>query len=568
MYRSNRPFSKNLSRALRLWAAAVCCLAWMLFPSSAAAQPLIQSPLEPGEAVTVDLLQGEEITYAFDISDVGRFRLQPALLPAAGAVQVSLVRTAVLYKGPVVPIDLTLTPGPYTLRFQADEDAVFDFVLVRHGGAWADNPDAPQAVGPGHFVAGRGPDAQSHYLRLRVPAQTEPREWFLQLGVVKTGPWAATLIGEENTVRQFGAEDGALSFWSDGGDYLLHLALEDAGAPAEVAFYPALETSITPLYLNSEFSGELAPQRRRMLFQAHASQAFLATLRLESDYTGDLDLKIQSLSAPQQFAQRSASPLASENIASLLLPAGSYLISVDRVSGEGSAEFSLAFEADPIRTLPATPGIVTVEYQGEDELLNLHVFDVPRAGQLVEILLEPWSASRPAFVFGRQRRDWMELPQDRVAFVSSAAGPHYVGVRTLYGYGRYDLRIDTERAAPLLAGRGIHAGSIDPATRQDFRLRVPPGSALTSIILISLSDQDLDLETAGYDAALHRLEHKVSAADPKVESVAWFDPAPRYLLVSVLSFGSEPTEFLLITHSQSVAAGISDDSLDNVQTSR
>ena len=511
--------------------------------------------IDLGTAVTVELLQGDAVTYAFDVASVGRYRLMPGTLPPRLGVHVALVAGSgtVLFDAAYTPVDVTLLPDSYTLTFQAvEDDVVFDFMLVRHSGSLATSEDQAKEMHPGQYLPARTRSAESFFALLQIPSQPEAQEWFLQIDHPYVQPLQLSLAGPELTLSQPLQGLDTLSFWSAGGAYLLQLAEVVEGVTPTLAFFSSGQTEITPLYLNSEVASVLSPQRDRMLFQLAVSQGLLATFTLTSDYTGDLDLEVQSISAAANFHHRSSTPLPAEAIENLLLTPGSYLIAVDRQSGQGRAEFTLAVQVDPVRTLSAEPGGTVVAYQGEDELLNLHAFDVERAGQTIEVTLAPRGANRPTLVFGQQRQTWERVQRPRLAFVTSMAGPHYLGIETLYGFGQYELGLATDAVPPLLASSGVYAGTIAPSTRQNFRLRVPQASSLISIILVSLSDQDLDLETNGYDATQHTLEFKISSAHPKVEAVAWYDPTPRYLLVSVLSFGTEPTEFLVVTQSQPI----------------
>lgn len=510
--------------------------------------------LDLGAAVTVELQQGDVVAYTFDVAAVGRYRLMPGALPAGPVIHASLAagNGLRLFDTAHLPVDVTLPPDRYTLTFQARDDVVFDFVLVRHAGRLATREDQAPEVHPGQYLPARPHAAESFFALLRIPPQPEAREWFLHIDPPDGQSLQLSLAGPDLTLDQPLQDLDTVSFWSAGGTYRLRLA-EVAGETSPlVAFFSSGQTEIVPLYLNSQVAGVLPPQRDRMLFRLAVSQGFLATFHLTSDYTGDLDLEIQSISAAAAFHHRSATPLPAEAIENLLLAPGTYLVTVDRRAGQGPAEFTLALQVDPVRTLAAELGGTVVAYQGEDELLNLHVFDVTRAGQTIEATLAPRGANRPTWVFGRQRRTWERVPGNRVVFVTPTAGPHYLGIETLYGFGEYELGLSADAVPPLLARNGFHAGTIAPSTRQNFRLRVLQPASLISIILISRSDQDLDLETNRYDAAQHTLEFKTSAADPKVEAVAWYDPPPGYLLVSVLSFGTAPTEFLVVTQSQPI----------------
>lgn len=190
---------------------------------------------------------------------------------------------------------------------------------------------------------------------------------------------------------------------------------------------------------------------------------------------------------------------------------------------------------------------------GEDEALNLHRFVVERPGQAVRLSLQPRDfAAESAFVFGRQARAWNPVPDREIEFLAPVAGPYFVGVKTLYGFGFYALDIDAGGEPPALPRSGVHADAIEAGQQRSYSLRIPDASHLISVVLVSLSEQDLDLETNQYDAARHALAFKTSAGDPQVESVAWYDPEPGYLLVSVLNFGREPSAFLLVTHSQPI----------------
>lgn len=541
--------------ALRLsWALAVVGLS--LLPAPLRAQTAVAAPraVVLGEAVALELLASETATFSFAVTETGQYRLMPGLRPPAAQVTATLKASnrAALWESAWTPIELGLRPDTYTLTFTASDDAAFDFVLVRARGSFAAAPEALRAVAPGRYLAPRAMDRARLFARLQVPPQTEAREWFLQLEHSAAAPLALTLTGHDQAIRQDVQGRQALSFWSSGGEYLLRLDGLDPGRAPALAYFGRAAEAITPLYLNTRTEAVLARGQARMRFRLDASDAFVAHWTLTSAYPGDLDLTVQALSGADGFAERSRSPFAREALSLLLVP-DAYLVTVERMTGAGEAPFALALHVDPVRTHEAAAGQSTVAYLGEDEALNLHRFVVERPGQAVRLSLQPRDfAAESAFVFGRQARAWNPVPDREIEFIAPVAGPYFVGVKTLYGFGFYALDIDAGGSPPPLPRAGVHADAIEAGQQRSYSLRIPDASHLISVVLVSLSEQDLDLETNQYDAARHALAFKTSSGDPQVESVAWYDPEPGYLLVSVLNFGREPSAFLLVTHSQPI----------------
>ena len=556
--RAGAPATPRLGPAIRL--AGALALVWGvalgLLPAPLWAQTAPSAPRAAvlGEAVALELLASEAATFAFAVTETGKYRLTPGLRPPATQVTATLQASnrAALWEGAWTPVELMLRPDTYTLTFTAADDAAFDFVLVRARGGFAAAPEALRAVAPGRYFEPRALGSASLFARLQVPPQTEAREWFLQLEPEPAAaPLALTLTGDGQDIRQaVQGRQASVGFWSSGGEYLLRLdGLAPDRAPALTYFGRAVEAT-TPLYLNTRTEAALARGQPRMRFRLDVSDAFVAHWTLTSAYPGDLDLTVRSLAQPDGFAARSRSPFAREALSLLLVP-DAYLVTVERAAGTGEAPFALALNVDPVRTHAAAAGQPAVAYLGEDEPLNLHRFAVERPGQIVRLSLQQRDfAAESAFVFGRQARAWEPVPDSEIAFIAPAAGPYFVGVKTLYGFGFYALDIDVAGAPPALPRAGVHADAIEAGQRRSYSLRIPEASHLISIVLVSLSEQDLDLETNQYDAARHALAFKTSSGDPQVESVAWYDPEPGYLLVSVLNFGREPSPFLLVTHSQ------------------
>ncbi len=554
------PAPLRRGRAGRLsWALAlVWGVALGLLPTPLGAQTAISAPRAAvlGEAVALELLASETATFSFAVTAPDKYRLTPGLRPPAAHVTATLQASnrAALWEGAWTPVELTLRPDTYTLTFTALDDAAFDFVLVRARGHFAAAPEALRAVAPGRYLEPRATERATLFARLQVPPQTEAREWFLQLENPAAAPLALTLTGEDRDIRQDVPGSPALvGFWSSGGEYLLRLdGIDPDRAPALTYFGRAAE-AITPLYLNTRTEAALARGQERMRFRLDVSEAFVAHWTLTSAYPGDLDLTVHSLAEPDGFAAHSRSPFAREALSLLLVP-DAYLVTVERAAGAGAAPFALALNVEPVRTHEAAAGQPAVAYLGEDEPLNLHRFAVERPGQVVRLSLQPRDfAADSAFVFGRQARAWNPVPDRELAFIAPAAGPYFVGVKTLYGFGFYALGIDVAGEPPPLPRAGVHADEIEAGQRRSYSLRIPDAAHLISVVLVSLSEQDLDLETNQYDAARHALAFKTSSGDPQVEAVAWYDPAPGYLLVSVRNFGREPSAFLLVTHSQPLA---------------
>lgn len=551
------PATPRLGPASRLsWALAVVwSVALGLLPAPLGAQTAPSAPRAAvlGEAVALELLASETATFSFAVTATDKYRLTPGLRPPAAQVTATLKASdrATLWEGAWTPVELALRPDTYTLTFTALDDAAFDFVLVRARGHFAAAPEALRAVAPGRYLAPRATESAALFARLQVPPQTEAREWFLQLENPAAAPLALTLTGEDRDIRQDVQGNQALvGFWSSGGEYLLRLdGIDPNRAPALTYFGRAAE-AIAPLYLNTRTEAALARGQERMRFRLDVSEAFVAHWTLTSAYPGDLDLTVHSLAQPDSFAERSRSPFAREALSLLLVP-GAYLVTVERMAGGGEAPFVLALDVDPVRTHDAAAGQLAVAYLGEDEPLNLHRFAVERPGQVVRLSLQPRDfTAESAFVFGRQAQTWNPVPDSEVEFIAPVAGPYFVGVKTLYGFGFYALGLDVAGEPPPLPRAGVHADALEAGQRRSYSLRIPAASHLISVVLVSLSEQDLDLETNQYDATRHALAFKTSSGDPQVESVAWYDPEPGYLLVSVLNFGRDPSAFLLVTHSQ------------------
>lgn len=505
-----------------------------------------------GEVLGMDLLAQETATFAFTVTEVGRYRLMSGLLPTQD-IHVTLTSSANnrLFANAFTDVDLTLLPDTYTLTFAAVEDATFDFVLVRHFGSFSVNPEVVRVIHPGHHLALRETEQSELFARIMVPRQVQAQEWLVVLDHDATTPLTLHLEGADLDLETEIQGSETLSFWSAGGEYLLRLdAIEGGVAPALTFMHPG-EEELAPLYLNSTVDGAMSLNRSHMRFHLTVDDGFITTLELTSAYAGDLDLEIRSLTRPDAFTVYSASPFAQESISGLLLVPDTYLVTVERVTGQGDALFSLSLNVNPVPTYTVTPEEPRVAFQGEDDLLDLHGFTVAEAGRHVSLALKPAEVTtEPAFVFGRQVQTWRTVNTEQIEFIAPDAGPYFVGIRTLYGLGYYTLQLATREAPSRLPATGVTAGTIAAGDKQDHWLQIPAQSHLVSIILVSLGNQDLDLETNRYDPARHILEFKTSSSDPQVEAVAWYDPEPGYMLVSVLSFGVQSAEYLLVTHTQ------------------
>ncbi len=542
-----------------VWLAAAMLL---LFPAWATAWAQQETfPLVPevvlGEIRALDLLAAEEAHFTFAVTEVGRYRLTPGILPPSRDVHVTVTTSdgTRLFANPMTTVDLTLLPGAYNLMFQAQDDATFDFTMVRHFGSYSVNPASVRVINPGHHLAPRQTEQSQLYARIQVPRQVEAQEWFIVLEHDSDTPLSLTLTGPDLVLEQQVQGTHRLNFWSAGNEYLLHLdlgATANAVSPALTFMHPG-EQELIPIYLNSTVEGAMSLNRNSMHYRLTIDDGFVTAWNLTSDYSGDLDLSIHPLDQPHKTVTRSASPLPTESISDLLLVPDTYLITVARISGEGDALFALDLNVVPVSTYTHTPGEPTVAAQGEDNLLDLHGFRVEAPGQKVSLVLrEPATTVEQVFVFGRQMATWDLLVPNRIDFVAPEAGPYFVGIRTLYGYGRYSLQITTDTILPQLPVTGVVAGRIDPGQQQQYRYAIPAEAGLISFVLVSLGAADLDLETNRYDPDDHRLAYKTSSIDNTVETVAWYDPGTGYIMVTVLSFGPQATEYLLVVRTQAL----------------
>ena len=512
-------------------------------------------PMQPGDIHAVQMLAGEEAVYRLDVEQVGRYRLTAGLLPVASQVQVTVAATGAdpLFANPFTPIDLTLRPGTYEFTFAALDDATFDFAVVRHHGTYSVNPAVVRHVDPGQHLPGQILDVPDLHAQLRIPEQAGATEWILRLENGPAEPFRLRLRGADLDLDAEVSTEATLNFWSAGGLYDMVLERTAGGmAPSFTLLQPSA-TELTPLYLNSVAEGTLAPNRKTRHYRLTLDDGVVANLALDSDFGGDLDLSVQPLSDPARPVARSATPLSTERIGELLLTPDSYLVTVTRTAGQGTARFRLELGVEPVQTFYSRAGGQQSASQGEDDPLNLHGFHVPAAGRQVTLELKsPAIVAAHGLVFGRRRQVRDNMLSGPVTFLAPAAGDYYIGVDTRYGFGYYTLDIGIADPPARLPEMGVVAREIEPGAVHHWRYPVPADADLISFVLVSLSDQDLDLESNWYDPDSHELHYRTSSMDPKVETVAWYDPAGGEILASVASFGTQPTEYLLVVRTQTL----------------
>ncbi len=535
--------------------AAVLPVRVLAQDTSPAVSESARLPMQPGDIHAVQMLAGDKAVYKLDVEQVGRYRLTTGLLPVAQQVQVTIsaIGGDPLFTNPFTPIDLTLRPGTYEFTFAALDDATFDFAVVRHHGTYSVNPAVVRHVDPGQYLPSQNLDVPNLHAQLRIPEQTGPTEWILRLENGPAAPFQLRLQGADLDLTAEVRTETTLSFWSAGGLYDMVLERAEGGiAPSFTLLQPSA-TELTPLYLNSVAEGTLAPNRKTLHYRLTLDDGVVANLALDSDFGGDLDLSVQPLSEPTRQVARSATPLSTERIAELLLTPDSYLVTVTRTAGQGTAHFRLELGVEPVQTFFSHAGGQQSASQGEDDPLNLHGFHVPAAGQLVTLELKsPAIVAAHGLVFGRQRPVRDDMQASPVTFLAPAAGDYYIGVDTRYGFGYYTLDIGIAEPPARLPEMGVVAREIEPGTVQHWRYPVPSDAHLISFVLVSLSDQDLDLESNRYDPDSHELHWRTSSMDPKVETVAWYDPAGGEILVTVSSFGTRLTEYLLVVRTQTL----------------
>ena len=536
-------------------AAAVLPVRVLAQDTSPAAPESAQLPMQPGDIHAVQMLAGDEAVYKLDVEQVGRYRLTTGLLPVAQQVQVTISAAGgdPLFANPFTPIDLTLRPGTYEFTFAALDDATFDFAVVRHHGTYSVNPAVVRHVDPGQHLPSQSLDVPNLHAQLRIPEQTGPTEWILRLEDGPAAPFQLRLQGADLDLSEEVRTEATLSFWSAGGLYDMVLERSEGGiAPSFTLLQPSA-TELTPLYLNSVAEGTLAPNRKTQHFRLTLDDGVVANLTLDSDFGGDLDLSVQPLSEPTRQVARSATPLSTEHIGELLLTPDSYLVTVTRTAGQGPARFRLELGVEPVQTFFSHAGGQQSASQGEDDPLNLHGFHVPAASQQVTLELKsPAIVAAHGLVFGRQRQVRDNMLASPVTFLAPAAGDYYIGVDTRYGFGYYTLDIGIADPPARLPEMGVVAREIEAGGVQHWRYPVPENAHLISFVLVSLSDQDLDLESNRYDPDSHELHFRTSSMDPKVETVAWYDPAGGEILVTVSSFGTRLTEYLLVVRTQTL----------------
>ena len=207
-------------------------------------------------------------------------------------------------------------------------------------------------------------------------------------------------------------------------------------------------------------------------------------------------------------------------IGELLLTPASYLVTVTRTAGQGPARFRLELGWSRFRTFFQSCRRTTVR--------------LTRRGRSAEPARLPCSGCRPAghlelkspaivaahgLVFGRQRpvRDDM-LASPRKPFLAPAAG-------TTTSALTRDTDLATTPWTLGLPSRPRRLPEMGVVARETSRARFSIGATgardahLISFVLVSLSDQDLDLEAIGTTRTATSCHWRSSSMDPKVETV-------------------------------------------------
>ncbi len=543
-------------RWARLWGLALIIL--LALPVG----NVVAAPLEQEDAAVEPLLLGQ---YAYASVSSGESRIYEVTIPESGTYLVTAVDETsanafdlvvtdaagtVLYDDIFESAELTLDPGVLTLEFIAVEDGELWFVVLGQIGSMTDDPEQPGKLNTGSVYSADRVN-EPIYGMLSVPETPYPQQVLIYVEPGEDDLFWVSAEGIESGYASISTEDAnILHFWTHGGDYLITAEpMERRSSLTLIAF---LSGRPSPITIDEPVEAVLSAGASEVVFELQLDTAFE---NLVLDVTSDEDLGVRlvdNYAHPEVDHDSYGEPMLE---ISDLFPGVYYLFVTAPEAAVADIPFTLSVSGDAGQALEVLEsGVAAAGSFAEGQASITYSFEVAQAGALVEVQLESTSEDTDFDISAGLRPGediWSTYTygsDDRLQFVAPVAGIHYITLKSNDGVGDYDVTATEGDLAPALENNTTVWGTIEPSSRNVYRLEVVDPGQLLVLALVGSPEVDLDLQVAAYNARGEQISHASASTLSSVEILSHLLTEPGIYEVTISAyFHDQSTNYFLRT---------------------
>ncbi len=479
-------------------------------PAAQGEEPPV-APLMLGEYAQIDVAAGDSAAFGIVLPEDGDYLISAVDEEAAGAfdVLVSDIDGNIVFDDVFGSTDLTLDAGVYTLTFTAVEDGALFFVVLGNFGEMRQSAEEPGKLIPGGIVITTARSGDDYYATLTVPALDVPQEVLLYAESSDPDQFLFVTVEGSNFYDYIDAQENQLlRFWTVGGDY--QVVVSPSGRNQEFTLIPFLSGPPPSIEIGGSMDGSLEEDSDETLLLLSLDTLYTnltITLAGEND-DADLDLLlIDSLDESGVYESSAESGSQEEIVMENVLP-GDYYIMVKRYGSDSSA-FTLSVEGEagePFAVLedgePLDGALVDETMESETVYYE---FNVAEAGSLMRVNLIV-DAEDAYFDIGIGRRPgdstWNGYSYDATSstdVLATQPGTYYITLTRNGTPAEFTVMAENLGPAPSLLPGGYVRNQIDDGDTDFYQLEITEPGQILSLILVSLADNDLDLQLTRYD---------------------------------------------------------------------
>jgi hypothetical protein len=515
--------------------------------SSITAQEDVEyTPILLGEYVQRQMVADEVAGFAIFVPESGIYMVTPDDDAAAEWFDLVIYDEAdeVVFDGILLDaVELDLESGVYVLEITAVEDELLSFFVLGMIGDMSDSDREPGKLYPGSLYVEERVN-EERYAALSIPALGYPQQVLLYIQGGDGDTFTVTAEGEDIGYRYvYSADSNLLSFWSEGGDYLI--TVEPWERRSELSLIVFLSGHPTELSLDEPLEASLV-EGNAMLVYALNLDTFYDEVTLELEMADEESaLQVQVVDSLYNAGQTyygydddGVQLVEMEN----LFP-GTYYVVVSRYGIEGAADYTITVsgeEGEPLVQL-ASGETVAGEIAAGERIF--YEFEVSQPGAMITVDLVS-DAEEADFDLGvglsLQRLQWSSATtgaNEQVMFMAPTAGVYYIEVHSYSGEGAYQLTAEEGDLAPELFASEVTEGSVDDDGTMSYRLVVDEPGRILTVLLVGSGNTDLDLFVTLYNEDGEQISSLSSTSYGSTEIVAQAATPAGVYEVSIRAYG-------------------------------
>ncbi len=413
--------------------------------TSAYAAPAAQdepSPLLLGEMARATLAAGESVAFELDLPEETLYVITSGDDAEAAKIDLRIERRGnEIYSGPLETLELELDNGDHVFTATANEDAELSLFVTGQIGALVTEYGAGEMVNGG-FVTAEGIE-ETLYANLEIERTNGWQRGFLIIEGGENDSYNVSVSGEEvYAYVDDSATEGAVEFWTRGGDYTVQVDLVEGADGELLTLVPLLSGPLPALALGEEVTGELTADSRQRAFRVAIEEPGREVRMTLSGENEDVDIELVAAINPMVDTWGSYRFGSDESISFVAPQAGDYFVRLYTNSEVADpAPFTLLVEmGESAQTLAANELLWGTVPAGED---LIYALVVPEGTHLLSLALV--SGSNQDLDLGAEMFD----AEGRFvsSLSSSSSGATEIVAATVTTPGTFEVRVEGRYAS-------------------------------------------------------------------------------------------------------------------------